>query len=794
MASIPAVLLLLLLSLLRHAVPIAADLSRLREFQRECFKLVQPCIMFMDEDTAYGCAQCGEDVVQELVREYVQRDQLLRFLESEDDSRIVMIPEYLFFLTQVLNALTESKTVAAVVVYEPTPDPSPLPFPPLQIPEMSTDRIEPNRKYNFYYPTPDPSEDEASFPHKRNSVGKGLKYALYPFNIFRVNARTADFIRERVLRFPGENEIDVNPNTGNRSSSTSPRFKLQSVGRMYACPASLDATPTATASDDTSDAAQNPPKIPMNSKKCLEDKTCLPIGGQSLWSALGWVNPSIPAGTRKILAITAPMDSNAFFPDRALGAAAEIASLAVLMAVAEAVGKWRRSDAGSDRNMIVQPVYFVWNAQSWGYAGSSRFLKDVKEFKCEVKHEGLESGCRTPFMQSLKFLDFRDADFTILNIGQLTNRTVNKGTEADKFAFYMLRNKTERTFERDFEGILNKSFGSGGSTAGNSDFRFLRIDEGSDDVVPIDASQSFQRYMPDSQVVSVTNYETNFSNTLYHSIFDNTTLIEENIEPLAAVANGIAKAVISFSFDENVPTIDISRKVISQVLECMANDWGKCELASEYTGEAFPVDLNGNLRPVSPGNYPGSYFPPTRLGEVNPSSATKISFIESFLAYHNRYTEDEDAECTTAKDCEDFTQQLNDTSEPTSQSELRRTFCARRRCVASDTYRHNAYGTALRATNAVQSEFEYVNQTSAQNADQASLPIEAGWTESVWDDDLGLCGFVEDTALFGSLILGGGVMVLLASAVLTFWFDRMMFKAPSEPEETQSLVTGEATV
>lgn len=763
----------------------ASSLDRLRQYQRRCFRIVQPCVMFMDEEKAYGCAQCGDDKRARVVREFVQREQLLRFLKSENQQRIIMIPEYLFFITAVLNALSTTKNVAAVVVYEPdsdSTDSTPLPFPPLQVRQLSTDLTEPNLKYNIYTPSPNPSE--IPFPIARNPVGKGLKYQLYQFNIFRVNKTTAAFIRENIRRFPGQDENDLAPNGGNKSSPTSPRYKLQSVGQMFACPSSPAATPTATSGAEDDNGVPSPAPFAMNSAKCLKDRTCLPIGGQSLWSAYGLVDPSIPNEDRNVLAITAPMDSIAFFPDSALGASAEITSLAVLLAVAEAVAKYRRSADGKDRPMRAQPIYFAWNAQSWGYAGSSRFLRDVLEFNCTKprNHEKRESGCEEPFMDSLKFRGFKNANFTVLNIGQLTSPDSGTRTERNaSFKFYTQGGRAETLTAYPLQEILTEQFRRFPDSP-------LTLEEGNNTLLPIDASQSFYRYFPGSEVVTVANYRSNFSNTFYHSIYDNVTLIGDR-KPIYRAADAIANSAIKFSFEDSGARVSVNTTIIDQVLLCITDKWEECGLAREY----MEKEVYKNIIPerVSPGNYPGSFFPVTRLSKVNPSGAAKIALIRSFLAYHNRYMGG-DIPCDATKDCKDFINNLNDDVNPTSQFELRTAYCARGFCVASDTYTHNAFGTALKANNPFQSSFEYVNRTETDIGRPG--PLEAGWTESVWDDDLGLCGFVEDTALFGSLVLAAGVTVFLLSVAFMIWFDRLMFKVPAEAEELQRLTAEEPSV
>lgn len=761
-----------------------ASLEKLSKFQRQCFNDIIPCIMFMDEERAYGCAQCEDDIRTELVREFSSAPDLKQFLNPENENRILMMPEYVFFSPGVLSELKVAENVAAVIVYPETTDTNDgsLKYPPIFGNALSTDDQEPNKKYN-YYPTPTASPEVGPSPNPfaRNDIGKSEKFFFFPFNIFRVSKGVAHFIRERVKKFPSKNDVGSVLEDSPNPSATSPRYKVQSVGQMYACPSVPVPTPNADVDGANSDSEVL--GLLTKSETCLRDDTCLPIGGQSLWSALERVDPNEQL---EYLAITAPMDSLAFFPELSLGASAEIASLAVLLAVAQAVSKYRRG-AGSGKSFVRQPVYFALNAQSWGYTGSSRFLKDVNEFKCTTENNAsaFVKGCKTPFMDSLKFQDFKNAKFTVLNIGQLTSPDVDE--KKPTFDFYKQGGNEENDDASELENALDAAFKTVSMKRNNG----LNLQNGLREVTPIDASQSFRRYKPGSDVLTVSNYGKKFTNTLYHTMYDNVTLIKER-QPLYAAADAIANAVISLAFGDKDTQEEVDRDVLNGVLTCMVGrrQWADCELAKEYLGSLYGY-VNAS---VIPGNYPGSFFPPTRLADTNESGAAKLAFIRSFLAYHNRYDEAEGdgGKCSARKedkqDCTEFIKSINEAVQATTHSQLRTAFCTRSRCVASDTYTHNAYGAALKSNNDDQSKFVYNNDSTS--AGQSDTPLEAGWTESVWDRDLGLCGFVEDTALFGGLILGAGVAVLLSSIGLAIWFDRAMFNA--KPRETGGITIAAA--
>ena len=734
----------------------------------------------MDHESSFGCGQCFRDVIEAPPIEFTGLAEISAFIDSaavrdRTPPRVIIIPEFIFFEKKVLSDLPFAKRVAAVIVYEGPapgnrPSQAPFPFPPLS--PRSVDDQEPNRFYNYYDGGIEQRERcDVTSDIQRNSDGNCLKFTFFPFNVFRVNASVAEMIRKRANRFPGDGkDADTSDApTAAQVSAVAPRYNIQSVGRMFACAAKSSPSPDPSTGEGTASALQ----LDANSTKCLQDKTCLPIGGHSVWSALERIESPVSASPRRVLAITAPMDSIAFFPDLSLGAAAEISSLAAMMAVAEAVGKYRRSEVGQRKTVLRQPVYFAWNAQSWGYAGSARFLKDVAEFNCEKERNAskFESGCEKPYMSSLKFLDFRQSNFSVLNIGQIQrlNPRGNKPSEEDKSQFFKHTLRTTDSSTGEVDAALQAAFDL---LAIQSSVLRLNASSG-ETLVPLDASQSFQRYMAGVDMSSITNYDTSFENQYYHTMYDNTTGDSER-SPLYEATAAIASAVVDLCFDDRGVTIDIDKSIINSAITCFTGDWTNCALAKEYLGKAFD-DKTGK---IVPGNYPGSYFPITRQDDLNPSGAAKLALIRAFFAYHNRYEAFQDeTKCERNGDCEAFAKKLNEEASPLSHSDLRTAYCARGVCVASDTYTHNAFGTALTSSNDIQSSFKYDENKLNINYN-GSFPREGGWTESVWDSNLGICGAVRDTSLYGVLILMAGILLFLVSLGTTIWFDRLMFKRP----------------
>jgi hypothetical protein len=61
----------------------------------------------------------------------------------------------------------------------------------------------------------------------------------------------------------------------------------------------------------------------------------------------------------------------------AYGANDAVASIATLLGAMDMIGRSQISE------LAKQPLFFFANADEWGYAGSRRFVKDIKSFTCE---------------------------------------------------------------------------------------------------------------------------------------------------------------------------------------------------------------------------------------------------------------------------------------------------------------------------------------------------------------------------------------------------------------------------
>ena len=161
----------------------------------------------------------------------------------------------------------------------------------------------------------------------------------------------------------------------------------------------------------------------MNSETCLRRGWCEAIGGLSVYSS---PSVDIQADDKKpIVMLTAGMDSRSLFHDLTNGAEHAVSGLVGILAAAEALG---RVDT---INLPKHILYTAFSAESWGYAGSQRFVQDISQpFTCSNASRavtcpyGSSAPCTNPCVRTLDFkrINFDQID-SIIELGSISMTT-----------------------------------------------------------------------------------------------------------------------------------------------------------------------------------------------------------------------------------------------------------------------------------------------------------------------------------------------------------------------------------
>ncbi|CAI5496894.1 unnamed protein product [Closterium sp. Naga37s-1] len=146
------------------------------------------------------------------------------------------------------------------------------------------------------------------------------------------------------------------------------------------------------------------------SQACLDNLSCLPLGGYSVMASLPPIDVSSKEPSRKPLVIAmAQMDAASLFRDAAVGAESPISGLISLLAAADAIASLLRKPSVPD--LPKQLVILALNGERWGYLGSRRLL-----FELEKLSKG-EEGVGRDVLQGLSIEDFTQAQ--MLEVGSM---------------------------------------------------------------------------------------------------------------------------------------------------------------------------------------------------------------------------------------------------------------------------------------------------------------------------------------------------------------------------------------
>ena len=114
-----------------------------------------------------------------------------------------------------------------------------------------------------------------------------------------------------------------------------------------------------------------------NSIRCLTERSCLPLGGQSVWGALPLrLTPGAP-----VALLAAQIDGTAFFHETAPAADAAVSGTVALLAAVAAVAASPALRAQLP-SLPATPAFALFTGEAWGALGSRRFVADIGGFNC----------------------------------------------------------------------------------------------------------------------------------------------------------------------------------------------------------------------------------------------------------------------------------------------------------------------------------------------------------------------------------------------------------------------------
>ncbi|GLJ11946.1 hypothetical protein SUGI_0180740 [Cryptomeria japonica] len=512
-----------------------------------------PCVRLLNLSGEIGCANPGRvKITAPLRRLEKARDQL-------DQRSAILLPLHEFdnFLNRVVDEPRFAQYVAGLLL-----------------------EYEPKNQFQGSGFSPDKTFPQAEFaPYKNNTyqwnpVGSSILYHSYDFPVFMLSQESTEVLQKV------------------SASNKKQNFKY----------------PVNVAEFDL--VMQTTKSGTHDSRSCLEEGSCLPLGGYSVWSSLPPINVSSSSPKKPIILAIATMDSMSFFRDKTLGADSPLSGLIALLTAVDALShvdgasKWEK-----------QLVFLVVTGEAWGYLGSRRFLAELNSSGDSV------NGLSSELIEQ------------VVEVGSVGKAMV-KGIPT-----FFAHDQQDSDRAKAILEALEQAAASFGTEA-------IKVKKAStsNPGIPPSSLMSFINKDPSTPGIVLEDFNTTFTNEFYHSQLDD--LLNINSTSIAAAASVISRALYILANNGSgsnsiMQSINVNESLVEELLECLLS----CE-------PGLSCRLVGNLMTptqVCPNHYVG-----VLLGA--PSSALYPDYVDdtsqfvwNFLADRTSIPRDDAQPCS--RDC-----------------------------------------------------------------------------------------------------------------------------------------------
>ncbi|PAN08097.1 hypothetical protein PAHAL_1G387100 [Panicum hallii] len=606
-----------------------------------------PCVRLLNLSGEIGCSNPGsEKIIAPIVRLTKGSDQLV-----QPSTVLLPLDQMSDFLLRVSNDPEFHQKVSGVLIESNGANNN--------LQELSPDRKFPQDAFAPY----------SNRSHDWNPAGSGILWNRYDFPVFLLSEEST-----RILQKVSEK----NKKTDNGYKANVAEFDLVMQ----------------TTKAQTHDSAS-----------CLKERSCLPLGGHSVWASL----PPIKNGSTEhhkpiILAITS-QDSASFFRDRSIGSDSPISGLIALLTAVDALSHIRDLS-----NLKKQLVFAVFNGEAWGYLGSRKFLQELDKGADSVN--GINS----------LMID------QVLEIGSVGKAVIE---EYPSFYVHAAGNSSASKQILDALQRASKSLGS--------DNVKVKQAASSNPGVPPSSLMSFVRKNMSTSGVVLEDFDSHFSNRFYHSYLDNPANI--NSSSIAAAAALVARSLYILASADSVVdlmtlnTIKVNVSLVEELIGCLltCNPGLSCGLVKSFISPSSSS---------CPSHYVGVFLDDPS-GTQFPSYADDTSrFVWNFLA---------DRTSTSAGNKSSCTGKCGDEGEVCVGAEVE----AGGRCVLSTTRYVPAYSTRVKF------EDNAWHVLPANSSDPMGV-VDPVWTESYWNT-IGLRVYAVQDSTYDWLILLAGLSITAAS-------------------------------
>ncbi|KAI7867163.1 glycosyltransferase family 20-domain-containing protein [Spinellus fusiger] len=333
-----------------------------------------PCVRLLNATGTIGChALYGSSGILYQVLSQVELNEFVDSYSGSDEFYTIVLPYHLL-TNDNIHALDSTRSVGGVVT---------LLRGSLLVPEgsfASLDTSCPNCQYGLYAKDPD--------QYIWNPQAQGILEENLPFPVFGINPIDGDSINAYNAIMKA-----IAYNIQRRYTN----YPLQSMDiQLFMWSA-------------------------INSETCLRR-----VGGASVYSS---PSHTISAEDgKKIIVLTAPLDSRSLFHDLTDGINNPLSGLIAMLTVADALSRSPLSFESLKKNI----VYTAFTAEAWGFAGSQRFVQDITTpFQCTNATRAFpcpytNAPCTNPCIRSMNFqrIQFNNID-TIIEFSSVSGINSN---------------------------------------------------------------------------------------------------------------------------------------------------------------------------------------------------------------------------------------------------------------------------------------------------------------------------------------------------------------------------------
>ncbi|KAK4512992.1 uncharacterized protein ATC70_003703 [Mucor velutinosus] len=411
----------------------------------------------------------------------------------------------------------------------------------------------------------------------------------------------------------------------------------------------------------------------VNSETCLRRGWCQVVGGMSVYST---PSLNISADDKKpIVVVSASMDSRSLFHDLTVGASSDVSGMVTVLGIADALS---RAPAPLDQ-LPKHILYTLFTAESWGFAGSQRFIKDISTpFVCTNATRATpcpyaNAPCTFPCVRNTHFQNINFDN--IESIFEFQSVSGINSNYTDGYYVHVDDAQQSQSLIIALQPHTNIKIASA---------------DGVDRKLPPSSAMSFLQKKRDIKAAVITDYQKQLG-SYYNSDMDDGLDISKATDSICGLVNSTANAIYNQASNGNLTSlITANCTLISSMLDCLISNFS-CPFMQNY----FNVTAVSRIP-----HYTSVY------SFQNPQPQLLQRFAFSFLSGatgKQRVADNgQPVQCQTIKDC--------------ASGE----YCIKQQCTTSLTTYHEAYGTGL----------QYDESTGYVKVVD---PTKGTWTESTWD-------------------------------------------------------------